>query len=238
MAGKVLIINHFIIPTVSYFLACWRPPERALAQFNSLCRNFLWSGSTTDYKVPKVKWDTCILKKDKGGLGIPNIIELANRLASKWIVRSMLYPEEDWWAVLIHMKIHLAELADHPRWKGIPQLTLLLSKWPVKIQASPLVKSLWAAWNQIKGMTVLRSNKAAIPYIAQDSVWWPMGGMKQVCSEDYEKARKLNNKGIKTWGDLWDHLSHSWLSDQLLDRQVQSGSSRYHYLKEQDSETR
>ena len=78
------------------------------------------------------------------------------------------------------------------------------------------MKSLWAAWNQTKGLTILRSNKAAIPYIAQDSVWWCMGGMKQVCSEDYEKARKLNNEGIKAWGDLWDMQAHTWYDDQQL----------------------
>lgn len=79
MAGKILIINHFIISTVIYFLACWRPPDKALAQFNSLCRNYLWAGNTKDYKIPKVKWETCTLKKDKGGLRIINISELANR---------------------------------------------------------------------------------------------------------------------------------------------------------------
>lgn len=30
MAGRVLIINKFIIPFVIYFLACWRPPENAM----------------------------------------------------------------------------------------------------------------------------------------------------------------------------------------------------------------
>lgn len=96
MAGRILIINKFIIPTVIYFLACWRPPESSLKQLSALCRNFLWSGSCTDFKIPKVKWEICILQKDKGGLRILNPLELANRLASKWIVRSLQKPDETW----------------------------------------------------------------------------------------------------------------------------------------------
>ena len=219
MAGRILVINKYIIPTIIYFLACWRPPEKALKQFNSLCRNFLWSGSTTDYRIPKVKWDICTHQKDKGGLGILNSEEMANRLASKWIVRSLFQPEEDW-AVLLHRNLDKAKLADLPLWKDIPQLTLLFSSWPVSPKGSPFIKSIWRAWNQIKGMVIIRPNKASIPYLSQDSIWWPLC-RPQVPPQDVERARILHNKGLRTWADLWDFHNHQWKDDNNLRAQLE-----------------
>ena len=215
MAGRIIIINHYIIPTVIYFLACWRPPECAIAQFNSLCRNFLWSGSGSTYKMPKVKWETCILHKDKGGLGILNVTELANRLASKWIVRSLLNPTEDW-AILLHRDLKLARIKDLPKWRDIPQITLFFSQWPVKPKGSPLIQSIWQAWNQIKGMVVLRENKSAIPFIAQDSLWLPLSYAKSCEPQFLEWAQKLHNKGIRCWNDVWDRDSQSWANADTL----------------------
>lgn len=214
MAGKILVINHFIIPSIIYFLACWRPPETALKKFSSLCRNFLWGGGT-DYRLPKVSWDVCTLHKDRGGLGILNISEMANRLASKWIVRSLLWPDEDW-AVLLHRNLPSARLKDLPRWREPTLLTLFFSQWPVKPKGSPLVKSLWGAWNEIKGLVTLRENKQAISFLAQDSLWLPISGHEQVAEEDKDTARRLHNKGIRKWMDIWSLSHHSWAPAEEL----------------------
>lgn len=85
-AGKILAINHYIIPATLFFLAC-RPLEQALKAVHQVCSVFLWSGSATGKKILKVKWSYCILGKEQGGLGILDIAELANRLTSKWIIR-------------------------------------------------------------------------------------------------------------------------------------------------------
>lgn len=175
MAGRVLIINKFIIPTIIYFLACWRPPENSLNQFYTICRNLLWSGDCADFKIPKVKREVCTLHRDRGGLGIINPIELANRLASKWIARSLIHPEEIW-AKLLHRNIGKAKLSNHLQWKAVPQLTLFFSAWPVSAKGSQLVNSIWKAWNQIRGLTVFRENKEAISLLVHDSIWWPLCG--------------------------------------------------------------
>lgn len=214
MAGRVMIINKYIIPTIIYFLSCWRPPDNSIKQFNSLCRNFLWSGSTSDFKIPKVKWDICCLHKDKGGLGIINCFEMANRLASKWMVRSLITPQEDW-AVLLHRNLNRAFLKDFPLWENIPQITLFFSPWPVSTKGSQLTKSIWKAWNEIKGLVKLRENREAIPFLAQDSIWWPMQ-RPQIEEDQMERACHLNNQGIRTWADLWDLANQEWKSPNSL----------------------
>lgn len=88
--------------------------------------------------------------------------ELANQMASKLMVRSHMHPQEDW-AILIHRHIDKPRLKDHPRWRKPPHLTLI-----------------WKAWNEIKSLVVLKDNKHAIPYLAQDSIWLPLEGLDQV----------------------------------------------------------
>lgn len=87
-AGRVMVINTFPIPTTLYFLAFWRP-SKAIKKVNSLCRNFLWAGDPFQFKIPKV---SCTPRKDKGGLGIIRVADMADRLASKWIIRSWIGP--------------------------------------------------------------------------------------------------------------------------------------------------
>lgn len=217
LAGRVLIINKFIIPSVIYFLACWRPPDSELKIFCALCRNFLWVGDCTDFRIPKVKWDVCTLHKDKGGLGITDPMELANRLASKWVVRSILHPEE-LWAKLLHRHIDKAKLVGHRRWRNLPHITLFCTAWPVSPIGSQLVKSIWKAWNQIKGITVIHANKEARSILAHDSIWWPLPGRTPTSREDLDRARHLHNLGIRVWQDLWDHSTNQWIgADELQD---------------------
>ena len=71
----------------------------------------------TEAALQKVRWEICTLHKHKGGLGILNVTELANRLNSKWMVKSLLLPNEDW-AILLHRNINLARLKDHPKWRN------------------------------------------------------------------------------------------------------------------------
>lgn len=58
-----------------------------------MCRNFLWSG---DFKNPKVAWATFAMSKDKGGIGLPDIFELVDKMASIWIIRSIQNLKDDW----------------------------------------------------------------------------------------------------------------------------------------------
>lgn len=81
---------------------------------------------------------------------------------------------------------------------------------------SPLVNSIWKAWNQIKGLIVQRNNKAAIPLLAHDSIWWPLNGRAQTNCQDVERPMKLHELGFKVWGDLWDHSRDDWTDLEIL----------------------
>ena len=96
MARRKMVINNFIIPMVIYFLSYWPPPKEDLNYFTALYRNFLWGGDPWIRKMAKVEWDLCCAPKAKGGIGIIDIREMADRLAAKWIFRGMLNPNLGW----------------------------------------------------------------------------------------------------------------------------------------------
>ena len=92
----------------------------------------------------------------------------------------------------------------------------MFSAWPVKPKASTLVQSLWKACNQIKGTVVLRENKFSIPFLAQDSIWWPLGPIDQF-KVQANRARKIYNKGIRCLGDLCDsRYTQTWADEDTL----------------------
>ena len=81
-------------------------------------------------KVAKVKWELYCLSTELGGLGILNIEDLADRLATKWILRGLMLPDKNWvW--LLNMKNHMFALKGHHRWKKIPYLTIFGSKYEI-----------------------------------------------------------------------------------------------------------
>lgn len=144
---------------------------------------------------------------------------MANRLASKWVVRSLLSPDEIW-AKLLHRNIDKAKLIGLDGWRNLPHLTLFFSAWPVAPKGSQLVKSLWKAWNEIKGLMVCRANKEARTILAQDSVWWPIHGRAQTNVQDMDRARRLYNLGVRMWGDLWRQEEHGWIPMEDLQNQL------------------
>ena len=118
-----MIINHYIVRLIVYYISCWRPTEAQLKEFVALCRNFLWGGDPWIKKVVKVKWEHCTIPQHKGGLGITNIQELDDRMAAKWIVRGLQNSQENW-AILLFKNMKKFTLKGKPKWDNPPDMTI------------------------------------------------------------------------------------------------------------------
>lgn len=212
LAGRIMVLNHFILPYVTYFLSCWRPPESDLCNFTKLCRNFLWGGDPWNKSIPKVKWDICTTPKDKGGLGIQDISDTANRMAAKWIIRAYSNPSEDWAQLLIKDTPRFG-ITGFPKWKNLPLSTIVISRHPISPKGSQLVTSIWKAWNHLKPSLIstpnLRISKGSMAY---DSCWWSSLPFPPLQPEEAQTAVILHKRGIVTWADLRDLQTGSWLS--------------------------
>lgn len=54
--------------------------------------------------------------------------------------------------------------------------------------------------------------------MAQDSIWWPLGEVKQIELQNIERARQMKNKGVKVWGNLQDRSNHNWWDEEKLQK--------------------
>ena len=83
LASRLFVLNHFLLPSVIYFLSCWRPPQSHIKMLNPLINNFLWGGDGDNKKIVKVSLKTCMLPKQFGGLGLMDINLMSTKLAAK-----------------------------------------------------------------------------------------------------------------------------------------------------------
>ena len=151
-------------------------------------------------KMAQVKWDFCCYLKAKGGLGILNVSKLADRLATKWILRGLMQPNHAWvW--LLYKNIQHFHIKGNHKWKGLLLSTIIASKYEITTKGSELAISLWKTWSKIKGCLKLSPKvKVVMGFHDMDSIRWPTLKIPQVEIHDLEEARKLHRMNIKSWG--------------------------------------
>ena len=83
MGGRITLINSFLTTLPIYLLSFFRIPIKVVQKIVTIQRNFLWGGDIEANKIPWVKWDTICLPKNKGGLGIKDLIKFNEALLGK-----------------------------------------------------------------------------------------------------------------------------------------------------------
>ena len=81
--GKVAIIRHFALPTLTYALQALPCPESVQDRVQEITWRFMWGKR----KKAQVNRETCELARSAGGLGLPNFKEICRKTHSKWIQR-------------------------------------------------------------------------------------------------------------------------------------------------------
>ena len=207
LSSRLFVLNHYILPSLIYFLSCWRPPQAHLKLVNSLVTNFLWGGDGTSRKMVKVAYKTCVLPKHLGGLGLMDLNHMSLKLSAKWIVRSMGCL--DYWAVLIQRNCTEFQLRDLKAWKGFNHWEIFLSRRRFIPKGSDLVKGLWSSWEEYRIKMLAKSNPKAQDFLMdKDSLW--VGMLSPDLGRDaLIKAHKLWKAGFRNWKDLasnnqWD----------------------------------
>ena len=84
MGGRITLINSVLTTLPIYLLSFFRIPKKVVQKIVTIQRNFLWGGDFEANKIPWVKWDTICLPKNKGGLGIKDLIKFNEALLGKW----------------------------------------------------------------------------------------------------------------------------------------------------------
>lgn len=215
LAARVFVLNHYLLPTIIYFISCWSPPKSHLKEFFSLVTSFLWGGDGIQHKVAKVAYSTCILPRKNGGLGLLDIEGIGKKLAAKWIVRSLT--SHDYWSRLITRKVSSFPCSLMKSWTHFPLHHMFLSKASFQAKGTQLSKSLWEAWLLFKNKLQLKQETRFLEaFIPKDSIWFSIF-LPPINEADKYKAHKMFNLGLTMWGELFE--STRWKTSEQLQQE-------------------
>ncbi|XP_074291071.1 uncharacterized protein LOC141617832 [Silene latifolia] len=107
-SGRLVLVQSVLSTLHSCRATIFVIPSNILNRINSLCRNYLWGGEANYKRAPNVKWVSCCLPKEEGGLGLKD--------AKVW--NKALIGKYAWW--LATKKDHLwVRWVSHVYMKGI-----------------------------------------------------------------------------------------------------------------------
>lgn len=72
-AGRLLLIKTVISGVSTFWCSSFILPKACINRINSLCGQFLWNGSIEGNHTARVSWETVILTKEHGGLGVNDL---------------------------------------------------------------------------------------------------------------------------------------------------------------------
>ena len=127
-AGRIQLIKSVLQGIQSYWSQICLLPKKVMREVKSLCRSFLWTGSSDKSKRSLVAWDTLCLPKVAGGWNILDI-ECWNQAAimkffwavalkkdKLWIkwVHAYYIKQQDIWSFFIPTGLSFLELEEDP----------------------------------------------------------------------------------------------------------------------------
>ena len=86
-AAKRILIQSCLASIPVYLLSFFKFPKWALNLINSQMSNFMWNDEEVNHKIQLANWPSICMKKDFGGMGIPNLQDLNLCLIGSWIKR-------------------------------------------------------------------------------------------------------------------------------------------------------
>ncbi|CAM6101642.1 unnamed protein product [Calypogeia fissa] len=86
MAGRAVLVRHCLSAVPEYLSSCGMPPGANLKEFIAILRTFFWGSKASGLpRSAQIAWDTLILPKLEGGLGLRNISHQVTKHNLKWL---------------------------------------------------------------------------------------------------------------------------------------------------------
>jgi hypothetical protein len=86
-AAKRILIQACVASIPIYLFSFFKFPKWALHLIDTHMANFMWNDEKGNHKIHLAYWSSLCMKKDFGGLGIPNLQDLNICLIGSWIKR-------------------------------------------------------------------------------------------------------------------------------------------------------
>jgi len=91
---KITIAKTLGLSKLIFVSACIHTPHHYIAITNNLITDFVWN-----CKKPKIKWDTLVGPKERGGLDLPEFETISKSLQTAW-VQTMKNGVADQWMTI------------------------------------------------------------------------------------------------------------------------------------------
>src|SRR3954470_7154885 len=101
--GRLILIQACLASIPIYLLSFFKFPKWAIELINSQMANCLWNDFEGHRKLHLANWRLVCMKKEFGGLGIPNLQEVNLCLLGSWVKRYM-EGEGKIWKLIIDSK--------------------------------------------------------------------------------------------------------------------------------------
>ena len=83
--GRLVLIEAVLTANPTYFMSLFKMPNKTAKRIKKLMRDFLWSGNDGCEHDHLVDWKNVCKPKNKGGLGVGNLLKKNKTLCFKWL---------------------------------------------------------------------------------------------------------------------------------------------------------
>ncbi|KAM7513904.1 hypothetical protein LguiA_003487 [Lonicera macranthoides] len=98
--GRLILIESVLASLPTYFLSIFRIPMKVKNVLEKRMRDFLWDGCDNNRKDHLINWDIVSKAKNKGGLGIGNLVNRNKALFGKWLWRFPRSQNSLWYSII------------------------------------------------------------------------------------------------------------------------------------------
>lgn len=100
-AGRVQLIRPVLFSMQMYWCQVFLLPQKVIKLIQSVCKTFLWTGSSGDSKRSLVAWETLILPKLDGGMNL-TCLKTQNKVSSDKLLWNLAQKKDKVWIRWVH----------------------------------------------------------------------------------------------------------------------------------------
>lgn len=139
-SGRLLLIKTVIAGITTFWCSSFILPKACIKRINSMCSVFLWKGDVESRNTARVSWETVVLPKKQGGLGIKDLLTW-NKACTIRLLWLMFFRSGSLWVAWFRDVVLKGSLANYWTTRPSASFSWLVNKLlKLKDTVFPLIK--------------------------------------------------------------------------------------------------
>lgn len=189
--GRLQLIKIVISRITTFWCSAFILPKMCVKRINSLCNVFLWKWNNESHNSTRVAWETVVLTKDQGGLGIRDL-HTWNKTCCLKLIWMLFFRACSVWVAWFIEEILKGSIQNYWTTKPSSSYSWLANKLlKLRHEIFPLIKlrlengksaKFWYDnWTPFGSFSTFLSNsptrfgiplKASVALLCRNGVWW------------------------------------------------------------------